>query len=90
MSYTLEGGAVDYPAARIADRGAANGVPRWARAPGSEPAGPQPVPGIGLHGAERPAHARLASTSGRPVSPAATGARTSGRDSSRQSTPALS
>jgi len=46
--YTLEGGAVDYPVARIADRGAANGVLRWARALGSEPAGPQPVLGIGL------------------------------------------
>jgi outer membrane protein assembly factor BamB len=46
--YTLEGGAVDYPLARIADRGAANGALRWARALGSEPVGPQPVLRIGM------------------------------------------
>jgi outer membrane protein assembly factor BamB len=47
--YALEGGAaVGYPAARIADRGAANGALRWVRALGAAAFGPQPVLGIGI------------------------------------------
>jgi outer membrane protein assembly factor BamB len=45
--YTLEGGATDYPVARIVDRGAANGTLRWARTLGAEAFGPQPVLVIG-------------------------------------------
>ena len=46
--YSLEGGAVDYPVLRIADRAAANGALRWVRAFGAEAFGPQPVLGMGI------------------------------------------
>jgi outer membrane protein assembly factor BamB len=45
--YSVEGGATDYPVWRIADRDAASGALRWARALGAETFGPQPVLGIG-------------------------------------------
>lgn len=46
--YALEGGdATDYPVPRIADRAAATGAPRWARALAAPAFGPQPVLGIG-------------------------------------------
>ena len=44
---SLEGGAVDYPASRIADRSAADGTLRWSRALSTQPFGPQPVLAIG-------------------------------------------
>ena len=40
---SLEGGAVDYPTSRIADRNAADGTLRWTRALSTQPFGPQPV-----------------------------------------------
>ncbi|HYZ52774.1 MAG TPA: PQQ-binding-like beta-propeller repeat protein [Streptosporangiaceae bacterium] len=45
--YSMEGGAVDYPVQRIADRNAANGKLRWARALAAQAIGPQPVLRIG-------------------------------------------
>jgi outer membrane protein assembly factor BamB len=40
---SLEGGSVDYPASRLADRNAADGTLRWTRALSTPPLGPQPV-----------------------------------------------
>jgi len=44
---SLEGGAADYPASRIADRSAADGTLRWTRALSTQAFGPQPVLAIG-------------------------------------------
>ena len=44
---SLEGGAVDYPTSRIADRNAADGTVRWRRALSTQAFGPQPVLAIG-------------------------------------------
>jgi len=45
--YSLEGGAVDYPTSRIADRAAANGALRWVRSLSTQAFGPQPVLAVG-------------------------------------------
>jgi outer membrane protein assembly factor BamB len=44
---SLEGGAVDYPTSRIADRSAADGTVRWTRTLSTQAFGPQPVLAIG-------------------------------------------
>jgi outer membrane protein assembly factor BamB len=57
--YSMEGSAAGGPGLRIADRSAANGALRWARALGTETFGPQPVLGLGRQ-------VILATSSGRP------------------------
>jgi outer membrane protein assembly factor BamB len=61
--YSLEGGdATDYPVPRIADRAAADGAPRWVRALGAPPFGPQPVLGLASEAVVATSSGRLGGT----------------------------
>jgi outer membrane protein assembly factor BamB len=55
---SLEGGAVDYPTSRIADRNAADGTLRWRRVLSTQAFGPQPVLAIGSQAVVQTSSAR--------------------------------